>query len=136
MGCGKHITPAFPGNNIAIDSFLSWAQTQRADQGYIARRRKAWWSVGLKDPAPILCTYMARRPPQFTLNICNARHINIAHGLYPREDLSLAALVALVAWLNTHVGIAAGRTYAGGLTKFEPKEVERLRIPRMQRAAP
>ena len=79
---------------------------------------------------------MARRPPQFTLNTCNARHINIAHGLYPREDLPLAALVALVAWLNTHVGIAAGRTYAGGLTKFEPREVERLRIPRMQRAAP
>ena len=40
--------------------------------------------------------------------------------------------MALVAWLNTHVGTAAGRTYAGGLTKFEPKEVERLRIPRLE----
>ncbi len=115
-----------------INAFLLWAQAQGADQGYIARHRKAWWSVGLKDPAPILCTYMARRPPQFTLNICKARHINIAHGLYPREEISPSELAALVAWLNANIRIAAGRTYAGGLTKFEPKEIERLRIPRLK----
>lgn len=48
--------------------------------------------MGLKEPAPVLCTYMARRPPQFTLNLCGARHINIAHGLYPwdhSENLEL-----------------------------------------------
>lgn len=116
----------------SIEAFLNWARSQGADQGYIARHRKAWWSVGLRNPAPILCTYMARRPPQFTLNVCHARHINIAHGLYPRQDLSAAQLVALVDWLNMHVGTDAGRTYAGGLTKFEPKEVERVRIPRLE----
>ena len=112
-----------------IESFLCWAKTQGADQGYIARHRKAWWSVGLKPPAPILCTYMARRPPQFTLNSCGARHINIAHGLYPREGISTVLLAQLVAWLNANVNTGSGRTYAGGLTKFEPKEIERLRIP-------
>ena len=35
----------------------------------------------------------------------------------------------LVAWLNQNINTASGRTYAGGLTKFEPKEIERLRIP-------
>ena len=112
-----------------INAFLSWAKAQGADQGYIARHRKAWWSVGLKAPAPILCTYMARRPPQFTLNACGARHINIAHGLYPREPMSTDLQGKLVSWLNTNVSTASGRTYAGGLTKFEPKEIERLRIP-------
>lgn len=112
-----------------IDRFLSWAKGQGADQSYIAQHRKAWWSVGLKDPAPILCTYMARRPPQFTMNVCNARHINIAHGLYPREPLSNKMIAHVVTWLNNNTNTASGRTYAGGLTKFEPKEVERLRIP-------
>lgn len=112
-----------------IDVFLSWAKTQGADQSYIAQHRKAWWSVGLKAPAPILCTYMARRPPQFTLNACNARHINIAHGLYPREPLPADVMALLVAWLNVNISAGSGRTYAGGLTKFEPKEIERLRIP-------
>ena len=85
--------------------------------------------VGLKAPAPVLCTYMARRPPQFTLNTCGARHINIAHGLYPREPMADGVLSRLVTWLNENVNTGSGRTYAGGLTKFEPKEIERLRIP-------
>jgi hypothetical protein len=112
-----------------VERFLSWARSVGADQGYIARHRKEWWSVGLKAPAPILCTYMARRAPQFTLNDCDARHINIAHGLYPRTHLSKAALKKIVAWLNGNVDMASGRVYAGGLTKFEPREVERLVLP-------
>ena len=115
-----------------ISAFLSWAKLHGADQGYIAQHRKAWWAVGLKAPAPILCTYMARRPPQFTLNACNARHINIAHGLYPREPLADGVMARLVTWLNTNINTGSGRTYAGGLTKFEPKEIERLRIPRLE----
>lgn len=121
-----------PEERSRIDDYLAWAKTQGADQGYVAQHRKAWWSVGLKAPAPILCTYMARRPPQFTLNVCNARHINVAHGLYPRQPLAPEMLTRLVAWLNENVNRESGRTYAGGLTKFEPKEVERLRIPRLE----
>lgn len=112
-----------------IADFLTWAKLNGADEGYIARHRKAWWSVGLKEAAPILCTYMARRPPQFTLNACAARHINVAHGLYPRQPLDDGVMARLVAWLNKNINTGSGRTYAGGLTKFEPKEIERLRIP-------
>jgi hypothetical protein len=74
---------------------------------------------------------MARRPPVFTYNSAGARHLNIAHGLYPREAMTKAQLLALVDHLSTHVSVADGRTYAGGLTKFEPKEMERLRVPRV-----
>lgn len=116
----------------AIEKFLKWAALNGADQSYIAQHRKAWWSVGLRAPAAILCTYMARRPPQFTLNDCGARHINIAHGLYPAEHLDQATLGRVVAWLNGNVCTSSGRTYAGGLTKFEPKEIERLQIPRLE----
>ena len=73
---------------------------------------------------------MARRPPAFVRNLCGARHINVAHGLYPRKGLSDAQLTGLTKWLNRNVGTEQGRTYAEGLTKFEPREVERLLIPR------
>lgn len=117
---------------LRVAAFLSWAKRNGADQSYIAQHRKAWWSVGLKAPAPILCTYMARRPPQFTRNACSARHINVAHGLYPRQPLEDGVMDRLVAWLNGNIRIGSGRTYAGGLTKFEPKEIERLRIPSLE----
>lgn len=117
------------GERKRINAFLKWARGQGADKSYTAQHRKAWWSVGLKPAAPILCTYMARRPPQFTLNTCEARHINVAHGLYPLQPIDPDVLIRVVAWLNANTKTASGRTYAGGLTKFEPKEVERLRLP-------
>lgn len=113
-----------------IDRFLRLAKSLGADTGFVAQHRKAWWAVGLREPAPILATYMARRPPAFVLNAVNARHINIAHGLYPRDALTPAALHALAVYLSSSVTIAHGRMYAGGLTKFEPKEMERLLVPR------
>jgi adenine-specific DNA-methyltransferase len=113
-----------------IDMFLYVARKLGAHTGYIATHRKAWWSVGLLPAAPILATYMARRPPAFVVNAANVRHLNIAHGLYPRIPLSDIALSRLAAYLSDSTTTASGRTYAGGLTKFEPSEMERLLVPR------
>jgi hypothetical protein len=115
-----------------IDRFLKEMQKRGANKGYIAGKRKAWWSVGLKEPAPILATYMARRPPAFVRNSALARHLNIAHGLYPRQALSETILTNLVDYLSSAVTLSDGRTYAGGLTKFEPREMERLLVPGVQ----
>lgn len=112
-----------------VDEFLHLAKACGADRGFLARHRKAWWSVGLREPAPILVTYMARRPPVFVRNLASARHINIAHGLYPRETLDEPILLALVRFLSYSVSTDQGRTYMGGLTKFEPKEMEHLLVP-------
>jgi len=117
------------GQRKAVEQFLAVARRMGADKGYIAQARKAWWSVGLRDPAPILATYMARRPPAFVLNTARARHLNIAHGLYPRQPLSQGAMINLVRYLSCKITQADGRTYAGGLTKFEPREMERLLVP-------
>ena len=75
---------------------------------------------------------MARRAPAFVLNSGQARHINIAHGLYPRVSLPKRALMRLAEALRTSISVAQGRTYAGGLTKFEPKEMERLPVPDLE----
>ena len=115
-----------------VKRFLRWAKRMNAHKSYIANHRRTWWAVRLREPAPILCTYMARRPPAFVRNLCGARHLNIAHGLYPREDLPDPALDALAEWLRDNACVSLGRTYAGGLTKFEPKEVERIAVPTLE----
>jgi hypothetical protein len=113
----------------AVEKFLTFAKSAGADVGYVAGNRKAWWSVGLRSPAPILATYMARRPPAFVRNLAAARHINIAHGLYPRDPLTDEILTRLACYLSTGTNLHSGRTYAGGLTKFEPREMERIPVP-------
>jgi adenine-specific DNA-methyltransferase len=112
-----------------IERFLKRAKQAGGDKGYIAENRRIWWSVGLREPAPILATYMARRPPAFVRNRAGARHINIAHGLYPRETLREQTLISLVNYLSNAISVIDGRTYAGGLTKFEPREMERIPVP-------
>jgi adenine-specific DNA-methyltransferase len=112
-----------------VTRFLARAEAAGAAGSYIASHRTPWWRVRLRAPAPILATYMARRPPAFVRNLAGARHVNIAHGLYPREPLPPAALDGLAAFLRRSVSPGQGRTYAGGLTKFEPGEMERLPVP-------
>lgn len=117
------------GDRKVIDRFLKKAKQGGVADGYVARSRKAWWKVGLRHPAPILATYMARRPPAFVRNLANARHINIAHGLYPRVPMADNILDMLATALRSSVVVGQGRTYAGGLTKFEPREMERVPVP-------
>lgn len=111
-----------------VDRFIKAAKRAGVHKGYVAAHRRAWWAVGLKHPAPILATYMARRAPAFVLNEADARHINIAHGLYPREPLDGHTLSRLAQSLRAGISLSQGRVYAGGLTKFEPKEMERLMV--------
>ena len=77
--------------------------------------------------------YMARRPPAFVKNPCRARHLNIADGIYPRESMADETLDALSHWLRQNVDVSGGRTYAGGLTKYEPREIERILVPPPER---
>jgi adenine-specific DNA-methyltransferase len=118
---------------LAIQEFLEWAKSEDADKGWIAEHRSPWWRVDMSKPAPqIVVTYMGRRPPVFAVNTAGARIINVAHGLYPKVELPEDSVEQLVAWLNTNVSQDSGRVYAGGLTKFEPSEVARLKIPSIE----
>jgi adenine-specific DNA-methyltransferase len=117
------------GARQLVERFLRRAKRNGAADGYVARNRRAWWSVGLREPAPILATYMARRPPAFVRNVADVHHINIAHGLYPREPFPDEVLDRLAAALRESAMVGQGRTYAGGLTKFEPREMERVPVP-------
>ena len=117
------------GERAQVAAFLDRARAAGAAESYVARHRSPWWRVRLADPAPILASYMARRPPAFVRNLAAARHVNIAHGLYPRDPLPPAALDGLAAYLRNSVTTGQGRLYAGGLAKFEPGDMERLLVP-------
>jgi adenine-specific DNA-methyltransferase len=117
------------GERAQVTAFLDRARAAGAAESYVARHRSPWWRVRLAEPAPILASYMARRPPAFVRNLAAARHVSIAHGLYPRDPLPPAALDGLAAYLRNSVTAGQGRLYAGGLAKFEPGDMERLLVP-------
>ena len=80
---------------------------------------------------------MARRPPAFALNPDGAAILNVCHGIYPKLPLTDAQLRGLVLYLNS-LGDrlnGAGRTYQGGLQKFEPREMEAIQVPPLEELA-
>ena len=127
--CPADIFALPAGERAQVMAFLDRARAAGAAASYVARHRNPWWRVRLAAPAPILASYMARRPPAFVRNLAAARHVNIAHGLYPRDPLPPTALDSLAAYLRKSVTAGEGRLYAGGLAKFEPGDMERLLVP-------
>ena len=120
----------------ALDRYLKrgerrHGQTPAIRHRYVTSHRRPWWHHGPLRVPPIVVSYMARRAPVFALNPDGLALVNIAHGLYPHAELDHDELGALVLHLN---GLREsfrghGRTYHGGLEKFEPGEMEALLIP-------
>jgi predicted RNA methylase len=120
----------------ALDRYLRRGERRQGDvpavrRRYITSHRNPWWHHGPLRTPPIVASYMARRPPVFALNPDGLVLVNIAHGLYPRCGLSHEQLGTLVLHLNglRETFRGQGRTYHGGLEKFEPREMEALAIP-------
>jgi hypothetical protein len=119
----------------ALDAYLRSGEQPRKGkppvaEGYLASHRKPWWYLGPVAAPAIVASYMARQAPAFAYNPDGLVLLNIAHGLYPHRPLSAAQLVSLVQELNAarHTFSGHGRTYQGGLEKFEPREMEELAV--------
>jgi len=97
---------------------------------YICSHRNPWWHLGARAAPPIVASYMARQAPAFAHNPDGLLVINIAHGIYPLSAMSDGDVVQLVAKLNNARSSyrGRGRTYQGGLEKFEPREMEALLV--------
>lgn len=111
----------------AAETFLNAGEKARVHRRYIASRRRPWWRLAMPAP-PIVASYMARQAPAFALNPDGLVLLNIAHGIWPEGDVDAAELVVR---LNDarHSFAGSGRTYHGGLEKFEPREMEALVLP-------
>jgi hypothetical protein len=119
----------------ALDAYLRLGEQSQGGSppvadGYLARHRRPWWYLGSATAPPIIASYMARQAPAFALNPDEMLLVNVAHGLYPRRPLSTDEMQRLVDALNGARDAYAGhgRTYQGGLEKFEPREMEALPV--------
>ena len=118
-----------PADDAALAAYIKSGERSGFDKRYLCAHRNPWYRLGLKPAANIVATYMARQPPVFALNAPDVRSTNTVHGIYLRDPkASLKRKKELVAWLNAHRHEFSGRTYHGGLTKFEPGEMEDIAI--------
>src|SRR5262249_44274345 len=118
------------GERAQVAAFLDRARAAGAAESYVARHRSPWWRVRLADPAPILASYMAPRPPPFLRHPAAPPPRDHPPRPYPpRTPPPRGARAARAAPPRHPVPAGEGRLYAGGLAKFEPGDMERLLVP-------
>lgn len=110
-----------------LAAYISAGEAAGVHRGYITSRRRPWYALTFRKP-PIVATYMARQAPKFARNPHGLGTLNVVHGLYPRHPIEDIVLDAVVSELNGTRGhfVGRGRTYHGGLEKFEPSEMANL----------
>lgn len=119
--------------NKELQEYLVLGEGFGVDKGYVASHRRHWWELRGK-PAPIVSTYMARGLPSFALNPSQCLNLNTVHGLYPKTQMSEQQMTMVVAYLNSGaITTDTARVYHGGLCKFEPREMEQIVIPSLEK---
>jgi hypothetical protein len=111
----------------AADAYLRAGERAKIHRRYIPSHRRPWWRVAAVAP-PIVASYMARQAPAFALNPDGLMLLNIGHGVWPEGDIDACALVERLNEARLTFS-GSGRTYHGGLEKFEPREMEALFLP-------
>lgn len=119
----------------ALDAYLrigerAWRNGKPVAERYLPSHRTPWWYLGPAVAPVIVVSYMARQAPVFAANPDRLLLLNIAHGIWPHAALSAEQVERFAAHLN---GIRAslrgqGRTYQGGLEKFEPRKLEAVAV--------
>jgi len=123
-----------------LSAYLRLGEAKGLPARYLPRSRSPWYSQEDRPPAPILCTYMARRKTdgrafRFFRNYSQATAGNVYLLLYPQAWLEAASRVdgslldRIFEYLQHAQGVEeAGRVYGGGLNKIEPSELGSLEV--------
>ncbi len=135
---GLLVLPAELPEHGALRAYLEHGRRLGVPERYLCAHRQPWWRLPVPGtPPPMIATYMSRRPPSFATNPDGCELLNVAHGLYPRVPMNLPQQEALVTWLNLHAAELRGhRSYHGGLRKWEPRELEAVRVPPLEALTP
>lgn len=121
----------------ALAQYFASAE-KKVREGYLVRNRSPWYRQEVREPAPILLTYMGRShnpsaaPFRFIGNKSQAIATNGYLMLYPKGQLkhalekgfvTLEDVLEVLNSITPHELRNGGRVYGGGLHKVEPKEL-------------
>lgn len=114
-----------------LGRYLRWGEQElKADQGYLASKRKPWYAPETRGECPILFTYFNRERPRFIRNTADALPLNNFLIVEPKPGVDADELHAALTSETVMKSLAGdARVYGGGLWKLEPSELMELRLP-------
>lgn len=119
--------------------YIAAGAARGVDQAFKCRVRTPWWRVPLVPKPDLFLTYMNADTPRISANTARVHHLNSVHGVHlPKETKDDGARYLPLVALNSVTALGAeivGRAYGGGMLKIEPREADRLPVPRPELVA-
>lgn len=128
------LNPSRNGQNLV--RYLEIGEQQGIPKRHLPSHRPVWYMPENRAVANIWAAVFSRESVKFILNTSGAKNLTCFHGLYAKEGCeNLPPLMTL--FLNSSDGRRAfsqvNRFYGAGLNKLEPKDVEDMPCPVMQK---
>jgi adenine-specific DNA-methyltransferase len=114
----------------AVRRYLERGRRLGIDRRYLPSHRPTWYQPERRAPAAIWVNVFARGGFRFVLNEACVLHLTCFHGISPRPGVDARRLHARLCAIRSQRSVRdQQRLYADGLTKLEPRDVERIRLP-------
>ena len=116
-----------------LRSYLERGEAQKLNERPLVRSRRPWYKMEHRRPPPILFAYLGRRDCRFILNQAGVVPLTGFLCVYPwdtRPDAVLRLWRALNHPATLENLAFVGKSYGGGALKVEPRQLDRLEIPR------
>lgn len=116
-----------------VRRYLQQGEELGLPQRPLIAQRKPWFRMETRDPPPWLFAYLGRRACRFIRNKAQAMPLTGFLCIYPQPGVRMDFDAATSA-LNDQRTLAnlarVAKSYGGGALKVEPRNLERLAIPR------
>jgi adenine-specific DNA-methyltransferase len=135
-GRRTHLLNVNAAPTAAQRRYLQQGQAMGLPRRYLLVRRRPWYAMEKRQPAPIWAAVFGRRGIRFVLNEAGVHNLTAFHCIYPTSGSPLFHR-ALVAVLNSppvqELARRHRRVYGGGLHKVEPRDLLELPVPDLRR---
>jgi len=120
-------------NDNYIKEYIEYGEKQNIHKRYLTSKRKPWYKLENRPPAPILVGVFNRNGLKFIRNEANILNLTTFHCIYLKDNLFLNIDIDLLfAYLLTDTAKEIfndeSREYGNGLKKFEPNDLNNAKI--------
>jgi adenine-specific DNA-methyltransferase len=128
------LNPSHDGEDLV--RYLKLGEHRGIPKRHLPSHRPVWYLPEKRAVADIWVAVFSRASVKFILNASGAKNLTCFHGLYAKPDYeTIPPLMTL--FLNSSSGrrafLQVNRFYGDGLNKVEPKDVEDMPCPTMQK---
>ena len=120
--------------NIMVNEYIVLGENEKVNEKYLTKKRKPWYSLENRPPAPIWVSVFNRNDVKFIRNEANIYNLTTFHCVYPTKSnlFTDVPIDLLFAYLLTNVAKEIfsdnRREYGNGLKKFEPNDLNKSKM--------